>query len=48
MQIAICFNNVATVNVKGSAYRIRIWYINKDDEMSIIMNSNLINKMGGL
>ena len=48
MQIAICFNNVATVNVKGSAYRIHIWYISKDDEMSIIMNSNLINKMGDL
>ena len=48
MQKAIRFNDVAIVNVKGSAYRIHIWYISKDDEMSIIMNSNLIKKMGDL
>ena len=48
VQKAIRFNDVAIVNVKGSAYRIHIWYISKDDEMSIIMNSNLINKMGDL
>ena len=48
IQKAICFNDVAIANVKGIAYRIHIWYISKDDEMSIIMNSNLINKMGDL
>ena len=46
MQKAISFNDVALVYVKGSAYRIHFWYMSKDDEVSIINNSNLIDKIG--
>ena len=48
MQKAIRFNDVAIVYVKGSAYRIRFWYMSKDDAISIMSNSNLIDKMGVL
>ena len=48
MQKAIGFNDVATVYVKGSAYKIHFWYISKDDTISIMNNSNLIDKMGVL
>ena len=33
MQRAISFNDVAIVYVKGSAYRIHFWYMNKNDEL---------------
>ena len=42
------FNDVAIVYVKGSAYRIHFWYINKDDAISIMINSNLVDKKGVL
>ena len=45
MQKAVSFNDVAIVYVKGSAYRIDFWYMNKDDAINIMNNSNLINKM---
>ena len=45
MQKAISFNDVAIVYVKGSAYRIHFWYMSKDDAISIMNNSNLIDKM---
>ena len=38
------FNDVAVAYVKGSAYRIHLWYISKDDAISITNNSNLIDK----
>ena len=38
------FNNVAIVHVKGSAYRIHCWYMSKDNAISIINNSNLVDK----
>ena len=38
------FNNVAVVYVKGSAYRIHFWYMSKDNAISIINNSNLVDK----
>ena len=44
MQRAISFNDVAIVYVKGSAYRIHFWYMSKDDAVSIMSNSNLIDK----
>ena len=44
MQKAMSFNNVAIVYVKGSAYRIHFWYMSKDDAISIINNSNLVDK----
>ena len=44
MQKAMSFNDVAIVYVKGSAYRIHFWYMSKDDAISIMSNSNLIDK----
>ena len=48
MQKAMSFNDVAVVYVKGSAYRIHFWYMSKDDAISIMNNSNLIDKKGVL
>ena len=42
------FNNVAIVYVKGSAYRINLWYMSKDDPTSIMSNSNLVDEKGVL
>ena len=47
-QKAISFNDVAIIYVKGSAYRIHIWCMSKGDAISIMSNSNLINKKGVL
>ena len=47
-QKPISFHDVAVVNVKGSAYRIYFWYMNKDDAISIMNSSNVIDKMGVL
>ena len=38
------FNNITIVYVKGSAYRIHFWYMSKDDAISIMSNSNLVDK----
>ena len=46
MQKAMRFDDVATVYVKGSSYRIQFWYMSKDDAVSIMNNSNLIDKKG--
>ena len=48
MQKAINFNDAAIVYVKGNAYRIHFSYMSKDDAISIMSNSNLIDKMGVL
>ena len=48
IQKAISFNDVAVVYVKGSAYRIHFWYMSKDDAISIMNNSNLVDKKGVL
>ena len=48
MQKAISFNDVAIVYVKRSAYRSHFWYMSKDDAISIMNNSNLVDKMGVL
>ena len=37
------FNDVAIVYVKGTA---QFWYMSKDDAISIMNNSNLIDKKG--
>ena len=43
------FNDVAIIYVKGSTYRIHFWYVSKDDDaISIMDNSNLIDKKGVL
>ena len=44
MQRAMSFNDIAIVYVKGSAYRIHFWYMSKDDAISIMNNSNLVDK----
>ena len=48
MQKAISFNDIAIVFVKGNDYRIHFWYMSKDDAISIMHNSNLIDKKGTL
>ena len=48
MQKAVSFNDVAIVYVKGSACRTHFWYMSKDDAISIMSNSNLVDKMGVL
>ena len=44
----LSFNDVGIIYVKGSAYRIHFWYMSKDDAISIMNNSNLIDKKGVL
>ena len=46
MQKAMSFNDVAIIYVKESAYRIYFWHMSKDDAISIINNSTLVNKKG--
>ena len=48
MQKAMSFDNIAIVFVKESAYRIRFWYMNKDDAINIMYGSNLVDKGGVL
>ena len=48
MQKAMSFNNVAVVYVKRSAYRIHFWYMSKDDAISIMNGSNLVDRKGVL
>ena len=38
------FNDVPIVYVKGNAYRIQFWYMSKDGAISIMNNSNLVDK----
>ena len=44
MQKSIDFKNIAIVYVKGSAYRIHFWYMSKGRAISLMNNSNLIDK----
>ena len=44
MQKAMSFNNIATVYVKGSSYRINFWYRSKDDAINIINGSIVLDK----
>ena len=48
MQKAMGFNNIAIVYIKGSAYRIHFWYMNKDDAINIMNDSNLADQSGVL
>ena len=48
MQKAMIFNDVAIVSIKGSDYRIRFWYMSKNDAISIMHSSNLNYKTGTL
>ena len=40
------FNDVAIIYIKGYTYRIHFWYMAKHDAISIMNNSNLIDKKG--
>ena len=40
----VSIKNLAIVYSKGNAYRIHFWYMNKDDSINIMHNSNLIDK----
>ena len=42
------FNDFAIIYVKRSAYRIHFWYMSKDDAISIMINSNSVDKKGVL
>ena len=42
------FYDVAVVYIKGSDYTIHFWYMSKDDEISIMNNSNLNEESGVL
>ena len=44
----LSIKNLATVYSKGNAYRIHFCYMSKDDTISIMHNSNLIDKNGVL
>ena len=48
MQKAMSFNNIAIAYVKGSVYRIHFWYMSKDDAITRMNDSNLIDKSGVL
>ena len=48
MQKAMSFNDVAIFSIKGGVYRINFLYMSKDDAISIMHNSNLIDKKGTL
>ena len=41
MQKSMNFNDVSIVSVKRSDYRTHLWYMSKDDIISIIKNSDL-------
>ena len=52
IQKSIDFQNIDIVYVKGNAYRIHFWHMSKHkhkrkrEAISLITNSNLINKKG--
>ena len=48
MQKAISFNNIAIVCVKENACRIHFWHMSKNDAISIMNVSNLVDKKGVL
>ena len=48
MRKAVSFNDVATIYVKGSDYRIHFCYMSKDDGINTMNNCSLIDKTGVL
>ena len=48
MQKVMSFNDVAIASIKDNDYRTHFWYMSKDDAISIMHNSNLIDKKGVL
>ena len=48
MQKAMSFDDVAIVYVKESAYKIHFWHMSKNNAISIMNNSNFVDKKGFL
>ena len=48
MQKAMSFDDVAIVYVKESAYKIHFWHMSKNNAISIMNNSNFVDKKGVL
>ena len=48
MQKDLSFNDVAIVSIKGNDCIIHFWYRSKDDAITIMHNSNFIDKKGTL
>ena len=48
MQKAIRDNDVVIIYVKRCAFRIHFWYMSKDDAITIMNNSSLVDKRGVL
>ena len=46
MQKAMNFNDATNASVKGRDYSIHFWYMNKDDAINIMKNSDLNEKSG--
>ena len=44
MQKSMDSRNISIVYVKGSAYRIYFWYMNKRKAINLMSKSNLIDK----
>ena len=42
------FNDAVIAFAKGSGYRIHFWYMNKNDTVNTMNNSNLIDQKGVL
>ena len=43
MQKAMSFNDATIFYLKGSSYRIHFWYMSKNDAISIMKNSDLVD-----
>ena len=41
VQKAMNVNDITIFSIKGSDYKIRVWYMSKDDVISIMKNSDL-------
>ena len=48
MQKAMSFDDVAIVYVKESAYKIHFWHMSKNNAISIMNNTNFVDKKGVL
>ena len=48
MHKAMNFNDFAIVSIKVNDYRIHFWYMNKNDAIVLMTNSNLKDKNGNL
>ena len=44
--MAMSFNDVAIVSIKGNDYRVHFWYMSKNDAIVLMTNSNLKDKNG--